>query len=312
MTDVPIIASPDDIDRQFAERAFNGTSFSPEKRGQSRREEYAQAVNGLYAELWPLVKTDEQKTTLAEEMERYRQGYLKHMNAYLASHSNVVSSFISGPSNFPAARMQKRSQWADNKANDLIAWEKKAREAIRRKLMDARPEEEKANHAWRVLSRDIQGSLNVIEGIDAGQSPYTRSAFVNSIVGKVERLALNGEAELVTKALNLVREYNASHKKSAITNRHKFWTFEDLAKGRQQKMDAAASAEPELIGQAEGVEIIANPQADRVQIVFAAKPDVTMIGKLKSEGWHWSRNEGAWQRKMTEAAKYSAKRIIGV
>jgi hypothetical protein len=65
--------------------------------------------------------------------------------------------------------MQKRGQWADNKLNGLIEWDQRARSAVKRKLLDARPEEEKASHAWRVLARDIQSSLNVIEAIDAGQ-----------------------------------------------------------------------------------------------------------------------------------------------
>src|SRR5271156_902817 len=97
---LPVIAQVDDIDRDFANRAFNGTSFDPEKRGQARREAYAEAVNGFYAELWPLVKTDDQKTLLAAEMERYREGYLNRMKAYLGSHSNVVSTMIAGPARF--------------------------------------------------------------------------------------------------------------------------------------------------------------------------------------------------------------------
>jgi hypothetical protein len=56
---------------------------------------------------------------------------------------------------------------------------------------------------------------------------------------------------------------------------------------------------------------IAN-SAGRVQIVFAATPSVKMIGKLKSEAWNWSRTEGAWQRKLTEAAKASAQGMTGL
>jgi hypothetical protein len=37
-----------------------------------------------------------------------------------------------------------------------------------------------------------------------------------------------------------------------------------------------------------------------------------MIGKLKSEAWRWAPIEGAWQRKLTEAAKHSAMRITGL
>lgn len=308
----PVIAKPDDINPDFAARAFHGTSFSPERRGDQARQDYANAVNGLYAELWPLAKTDEQKALLAEEMERYRQGYIQHLTAYLASHANVVSSFIAGPSNFPARRMQKRGQWADNKASEWLEWDKKAQAAIKRNLLDARPEETKADEAWSRLARDIEGSLAVIEAIDAGQSPYTRSAFVNSITGKVERLAAAGDVPIVDKALELVRSYNEQHKKPAISERHKFWTFAELARSQAIEQEARRDAAPETIAQAEGIEIIANQQADRVQIIFAAKPSVEIIGKLKTEGWHWSRHEGAWQRKLTEAAKDSAKRIAGL
>ncbi|MDZ4858041.1 MAG: hypothetical protein SGI88_03590 [Candidatus Hydrogenedentes bacterium] len=311
-TGVPIIASPSDINAELASRAFNGTSFTPEKRGEQRQREYADEVNGFYAELWPKAKTDEQKALLAEEMERYRQGYIKHMTAYLHSHSNVVSAFIAGPSKFPVARMQKRGQWADNKANDLLEWRTRARQAIQRKLMDARPQEVKDAAEWNALARDIAGSLGVIKEIDEGHSPYTRSAFVNSIVGKVERLAHNDEVELVTKALQFVTEYNERHKKPAISSRHKFWTLATVAEQARGRLTVNATQEPEVIAHAEGVEIVVNPQADRVQIIFAAKPSVEIIGKLKAEAWNWSPREGAWQRKLTEAAKYSAKRVTGL
>jgi hypothetical protein len=146
-------------DRALATRAFSGTSFSPEKRGQSRREGYAEAVNGFYAELWPLAQTDDQKALLATEMERYRQGMISMTNAYLHSHSNVVSTMIAGGSNFPVRRQQKLGQRADNKLNGLLEWNERARAAVKRTLLDARPDEVKADHAWRVIERDLKSSL---------------------------------------------------------------------------------------------------------------------------------------------------------
>lgn len=312
MTDTShMIANPQDLAYQLACDAYRNTSFTPERRAASDQQTYADDVNGLYAEMLKLATTDQQKALLAEEMERYRKGYLEKYGAYLASHANVASSMITGPARFPTARNEKRGRWADAKRDAFLEWREKARAAIKRKLLDARPEEEKTAAEWKAIQRDILGSLHVIHDIDSGRSPYTRSSFVNSIVGKVERLALAAEVEFTAKALQLVKVYNAEHSKPAITERHKFWTFEELAKKKIAEHDAKLNANPETIGQTEGVEIIANPQADRVQIVFAAKPSVEIIGKLKAEGWHWSRTEGAWQRKLTEAAKYSAKRIVG-
>src|SRR5437667_3138828 len=108
---------------------------------------------------------------------------------------------ITGPARFPLAGNEKRGRWADAKRDEWLSWRTRAREAIKRKLLDARPEDVKAEQAWQALARDIKGSLNVIAAIDAGQSPYTRSAFVNSIAGKGERLAMQGEVVLAEKAL---------------------------------------------------------------------------------------------------------------
>lgn len=311
MNNAPTIASIDDICPAFAARAFSGTSFTPEKRGDARRQEYADQVNGLYAVLWSFAAADEQKTLLAEEMERYKDGYRSRMNAYLASHANVVSSMIAGPARFPVARMQKRSQWADNKANELHAWSEKARKTIKAKLLDARPQEQKEAAEWQGLAHKIQADLNTIAAIDAGSLPYTRSAFVTSLTGKVQRLARNGESALVDKALEMVQAFDAGRKKPAISLRHKFWTLGEVANQKAAKASEIAASAPGIIAQAEGVEIIANAQADRVQIVFGQKPDAAMIVSLKKEGWKWSPSQGVWQRKLTEAAKFSAKRLVG-
>ena len=308
----PVIASSDDIDKERARLAFAWTSMTPEVRGESRRREYADTVNALYAELWPLAGTDEQRGILAAEMERYRQGYLSRMNAWLSSHANVASAMITGPANFPTARNQKRSRWADNKADELREWEAKARAAVKRKLMDARPEEAKNAEEWERIRRGIVDSLETVRGIDAGTLPYSRPLIVSNMAGKIERLACNGEAELVKNALDLIRKYNATAAKPAVTDKHKLWGYAEVADRAAAKRNQAVSAGPEVIAKGQGVEIIANPEADRVQILFAEKPSADVIAKLKSEAWKWSPREGAWQRKLTEAAKYSARRIVGL
>jgi hypothetical protein len=268
-------------------------------------------VNSFYAEMVKLCTNSDQRALLDAEILRYKDNYLTHYRAYLHSHSRVASSFITGPANFPVARNQKRSRWADNKWTEYNEWRTRARAAIREKLLDARTEEEKAGAEWRALQREIARSLTIIEGIDTGDSVYTRSAFVNSIIGKVERLAAQGEAALVEKAVALVTEYNAQHKKPAITRTSKFWSFVEIARG-----NARAAAQPptetETLHEAEGVTVLLNHALDRVQIVFEDIPAAALRAKLKTSGWHWSRQEGAWQRKLTEAAKYSAKQVLGV
>ncbi len=308
---LPTIARPEELDYTLACAAYNNTSHTPERRARSDQAAFAQDVNGFYAEMVTLCTNPAQRSLLDAEILRYKENYLERYSAYLQSHSRVASSFITGPANFPVARNEKRSRWAENKLAEFTDWRNRARATIRERILDGRTDAEKTGAQWRVLERDIARSLGIIAAIDAGDSAYTRSAFVNSIVGKVERLAQSGEAELVEKAVALVTEYNAQHKKPAITQASKFWTFTAIAK-RHTIAAAHPPAETETLHEGEGVKVLLNHALDRVQIVFEDIPAQTIRTKMSASGWHWSRQEGAWQRKATEAARYSAKQVLGL
>ena len=307
---MPAIAKPNDLNYDLAYRAHCGTSMVPDRRAKDAQQAYADDVNGLYAELEAECTNDEQRRILAEQMDRYRQSYLKHFGAYLSSHGNVMSAMITGPSNFPTARNEKRSRWAHNKLEAFLEWRKKARQAVRRAILDARTIEEVEAVEWEKLRKEVDRSLAVIQGIDAGGSFYTRSAFVNSIVGKVERLARNGEVGLVDKAVALVAEYNERHKKPAISKRHKFWTFADLAREHQQKHDEKLDRPIEVVLTGDGFSIQKSFQEDRVQILFDERPPAELRRKLRGVGWNWSRQNKAWQRKLTDNAVASATEMV--
>lgn len=49
---------------------------------------------------------------------------------------------------------------------------------------------------------------------------------------------------------------------------------------------------------------------NRIRIFFDAKPSSQMRSKLKGEGWRWSPRAGAWQRQITDNARYSMRRMI--
>lgn len=307
---IPVIARPEELGYDLAYASHANTSFTPEKRAKSEQQAFADDVNGFYADMLKLCTNEEQRGMIDAEILRYKENYLERYGAYLQSHSRVASSMITGPANFPVARNQKYGRWADNKFTEFKDWRTRAQDAIKSKILAARTGEEKEDAAWTALRSDMERSLKIIEGIDEGTQPWDRSAFVTSIVGKVERLANNGETGIVEKALAFVTSYNEQHEKPAISHINKFWTFNDLAKANAARL-AAPAPDAEVLHQADGIQVIANHEADRVQIVFDAIPPAETRSEMKSSGWHWSQREGAWQRKLTEAAKYSAKKIIG-
>src|ERR1019366_3916385 len=90
------------IPRGLAQRAYSGTSFDPVGRG-------TRALAGYNSELQADVERMIQQATIGGtldlvdgEASRYVAGYNSRVLALFNSESRCVSSFIAGPSNFPA------------------------------------------------------------------------------------------------------------------------------------------------------------------------------------------------------------------
>jgi hypothetical protein len=59
-----------------------------------------------------------------------------------------------------------------------------------------------------------------------------------------------------------------------------------------------------------GGKAIHNKEINRIQLLFDEKPDEETRKALKSNGFHWSRYEGAWQREFNENSIRATNRII--
>ncbi len=60
----------------------------------------------------------------------------------------------------------------------------------------------------------------------------------------------------------------------------------------------------------EGLKIVENTEAMRIQLIFDGKPDEETRSVLKHRGFRWSPRFGAWQRELNENGKYAAKKAI--
>jgi len=59
-----------------------------------------------------------------------------------------------------------------------------------------------------------------------------------------------------------------------------------------------------------GIRIVSNVEGNRLQIFFPDKPEEKVRQELKRSGFHWSPQEGAWQRFLSSQAEYYAKKIV--
>lgn len=62
----------------------------------------------------------------------------------------------------------------------------------------------------------------------------------------------------------------------------------------------------------EGGKVVADSEANRLQVFFDEIPPESVRDELKSRGFKWARSVGAWQRQLTDNAIWSASRIEAI
>lgn len=294
--------SVEDINKQTARNAFYNTSFDPDRRGDNIRLEYADHMQSTFNKLSKLAETEEQKTILVDEMNRYKVGYVSRLTAYLYSQSRCASSMITGFSNFPVERNRKKMNAAHNKYQELLEFSEKAQKSICKKLSSARTEKQVNNEEYERL-------LSVFNRyMEWNKGEYLVAYQVTSLTDKIKRSFNNGNYEAVKMILEYIQERQKDLKKPYITNRHSIWNLlkTEIIDAKQETVKTGE----ELVQEFSDVKIVNNYNDERVRIFFPGKPSAEVISLLKKSAWKWSPFNKAWQRKNTKDALYSANRII--
>jgi len=296
--------SRDDVDKTLARNAHYNTSFSPDKRAEQEQGEYYNHLKTTYENLQQYAETEEQKTLLIKEMNRYKQGFLTRFNALLSAKSRCASSMITGGSNFPVERNKKRMKAADNKYIELKEFSEKALKSIKKKLLNSRNENQVQNDEFERLKNDVDRAIKW-----ANDERYSFSGFdVTGITGKIKRSFDNGHYTAVKMILEYIQEQQKDLKKPYITKRHSVWKLLETETIEAVKENKKTGEE--LIQEFSEGKIVNNYDDERIRIYFNDKPSQEVITSLKQSAWKWSPYNKAWQRKNTRDAIWSAERII--
>lgn len=285
-----------------AVRAYEGTSFIPEVRAATAIREYESLV------------IEDLKNLPTEEHDDYVNRFKELVGVLFDRHSRVLSSMITGPANFPVKRNEKANSSFDRAVNEFNEWRAKYAKRSAKRIEAAKSPEERESEEWLGLKREIDFHVQTCVEIDTGKNTYSyRTAFTNSISGKIGRLANNGKASLVMKALAYIKEVQESDKtglkKPLFTSRHKIWKFQEVCEQSIQRRTEREGHESVEIP-FDGGKVVKNFAEDRLQIFHDKKPDSNVILSLKRNGFKWSRFNGCWQRQLTSNAFYGAARVI--
>lgn len=268
---------------QQARNAFYWTSFDPDKRGKQTIDEHELQ---LQSDLLSIPES---------EHERYIEKYVSLFSHWLSAHSRCASSAITGGSGFNVRRAGKASNSERNAYTAFDEWRAKAKTSIAKRTEQNKPEAQKFDERLESLKAQIS------QKIEWGS--------VANCYSMIERLAYNGEVELVKECLILISTYNDNHKKPFMTSRHKVWGLPEIAeKSVVRKEERAEKENQELL--IVGGKVVYNYAIDRLQLVFDEKPVYNIISALKHSGFRWAPSETAWQRQLTNNAIYSTKMFL--
>jgi hypothetical protein len=296
-----------DIPLSTALAAHNGTSFVPERRADQEQEGYANDLARDYETFRELAEKNGTLDLLDEQFARYREGVRKYTLAYLHSRSGIVSFMISGPSNFPVRRMEKRNNACHNHLQRLIDFRARAQKAIRRKLCPT---------AGPIMSGDSDAQQRLQQNVDEAKR---RQAWMKTINAAHKKYLKNPArfdfSDFPKGDQELIRNYKPAYSWEP----HPFAPYEltnNSANIRRMEARLATISQnqqrttEEIEGEHARYED--SPADNRVRLYFPGKPSAEIRSTLKSCGFRWSPTIGAWQAYRNSRSVETARTVAGI
>ncbi|WP_052076643.1 hypothetical protein [Sphingobium yanoikuyae] len=251
--------------------------------------------------------------------------YVRFWAAWQRAGSQTANWMITGPANFPVKRNQKRIATEDRRWEELNAFRTQApARAIKRAqrirkaaigatgMMDSELADLQDRHAERVARQAMMKAVNALirkhKLAEEGDGPARLAAMAreaNHAIG--EKLAL----ELLKPDCFGIRGFASFQLSNNNAEIRRLAGRIAQVQAKLARAEAVESGEAENRTRTVGsVEIVENAAEDRLQILFPGKPDGETRYALKRHGFRWSPSQGAWQRQLTNAARYAAEQVV--
>lgn len=298
-----------DIPLSLAVSAYGGISMSPEKRGASTQAGYCQELEEIYNTLKSHATKGGTLAQLEEEFARLRSGFRSHYRAWLSSKSRCISSFITGPSNFPTRRAEKRNRVEHKRLEAVIDFKARAMKAAIRNLRpDLRPIMAGDADAIERLETEIRRA----EEVQARMKAANAAIRANKKKGRDAQLAALAELgfsdAMAPKLLEPDFCGRIGFADYMLTNNNA--NIRRMQQRLEQITRAKATPDSEVTGE-NGVTMNDCPAENRVRLTFPGKPAVEIRDRLKSNGFRWAPSLGVWQAYRNSNSLAVARGFVG-
>ena len=251
----------------------------------SETEAYQKVITEVYSTVNQIAKERPEKLEKALTMaERYSRKYAEWINKGFQIELMCPSVMISGAGNFPVARKEKQNARRDNYWKEYNDYLKNYPQWIKNLLYD----------------RDI------IKSSDPNAIEQLKQKLKNLEKEREEIKAHNKKM----RAEGTPEKQHASYKLQNLGQNIK--TVEQRIKGLERiKQEAEQKANTDNEEYKTSVcRVVENAELMRIQLLFDSIPSAEARTILKSNGFKWSPSNKAWQRQLTDNARYATKQVL--
>lgn len=286
---------------ELARRAHNWTSFVPDERADQYIKTYSQELENDLQRLKAIgEKYQVPDAAIKDLQDRYTERYRRHFSAWMVAKSGCMSVMITGPAKFPVRKAEKANNAERAKSTFFSEWRGRFMKAIERQY---KPKP--------TVSSDLDAAKTKLAHLEQKQilmkevNKVIRKAKGNDCTADIIKLGLT---KSIAKDLQSDegRWWGKGFAGFELTNNNaEIKRLKDRIIVLSQKEEKQQAGEaPETV--INGVKVVQNFEADRVQLHFDGKPSSETIQKLKKAAFKWSPKAGVWQRKITNNAVQAA------
>lgn len=232
-------------------------------------------------------------------LDRYAKRLAENLNNANVIDARVPSVMIAGPANFPVRAKEKQNAARDRNMEEY--------NEIRGLL-----EKMKSVGHGGIQSDDPNAIEKLREKICNAEVMQEHMKIVNAYYRKHK--TLEGCDALNEKE---IREITASMSRDWRTDPSPFASYEltnnnaniRRMRERLEQLEKAKNTETKE-HDINGIRVVENTEAMRIQLFFPGKPDDATRTLLKSNGFLWAPSVGAWQRQLTSNGRYACKMVL--
>lgn len=297
------------------ERHWDALSHFPERRARMELGALSERLNAFAAHV-VAIEARGGKLDATAEVERFVVRHVSLTRRAWAMDSRCMSWFVVGPARFPVERNRKRQAWADNAFRTVSDHDKAARSAVERiafphgapgepirasnpdapALIRAEIEKRQAAHAMMKAAnaairsakgKDVDAKVQAVVDATGWREATARRCVVppQEWMGSgFSAYQLSGELAEIKRLEARLATIEANRARGTVEHEH------NTTAGR--------------------LRVVENGDAARIQMFFDGKPEAATRDLMKREGFRWAPSEGAWQRHLNNAGRYSASRVV--